>query len=44
VNKETSEESECAVARGYCDVLQASFCEEIKVELGALLPFLTGFI
>jgi hypothetical protein len=32
MNKEATDESVCDVARGYCDVLQASRCEEVKVE------------
>jgi len=44
MNKETSNESVCEVAHGYCDVLEPCRCEEAKFEQGALLPLLTGVI
>jgi hypothetical protein len=44
MNKETTDESGREVARGYCDVLQACRCEEVKLEQRVLLPTLTGVI
>jgi len=44
MNQEITDESSRELARGYCDVLQACRCEEIKVEQRDLLSSLTGVI